>query len=294
MNQTKRLLLSFITSALLFPAGSASAADAVLEAQGMGTVDMTKARNKVQARLMAKRAAIADAQRNLLEAMEGVRITSGTTVKDAQLESDVIANRVKGLLKGAFVVSQNVIEEDGEVLAEATLGICLDASLAECKARPTLSAVVLDEIRAKSTEPLFEPESAASAAVPAPAAAGTQPPTVREPGETYTGLIIETSFSDYDPGFDMRLTADDGTLVYGPRLLNDNIDSWGKVAADLASAREQTDLVGEKPLIISATASDMGDGLQVSRHSALGVYEANLASGNFLGQGRVIVVTGAQ
>ena len=110
-------------------ADQSSVADGLVEAVGFGTVDTAKTANRTQARLMAKRAAIVDAQRNLLEMIDGVRITSGTTVKDAQLESDIIGNRIKGLLKGAFILKQELTEEDDTYLYEVTMGVCLNASL---------------------------------------------------------------------------------------------------------------------------------------------------------------------
>ena len=142
----KQLIL---TAVCILCAAYAFAADnavtqGVVEATGFGTVDLSKTKNKIQAKLLAKRAARVDAQRNLLEMVEGVRVTSGTTVKDAQLESDLVANRVKGLLRGAFVVNEGMTEEDGQVLAEVKLALCVNASLATCKARPQLSQILLE------------------------------------------------------------------------------------------------------------------------------------------------------
>lgn len=56
-----------------------------------------------QARALAKRAAIADAQRQLATKLYGVKITAKDTVKDAMLKSSVIEARVHGLIKGAAI-----------------------------------------------------------------------------------------------------------------------------------------------------------------------------------------------
>ena len=64
----------------------------LLSAEGFGFAD-AKRFPESQARLMAVRAAKIDAQRNLLETINGVRVTAGTTVKDMALESDIIGTR---------------------------------------------------------------------------------------------------------------------------------------------------------------------------------------------------------
>jgi len=56
-----------------------------------------------QARLMARRAAIADAQRQLSEIIFGARIDSQTYVRDFVTQSDTINSSVRALLQGAQV-----------------------------------------------------------------------------------------------------------------------------------------------------------------------------------------------
>ncbi len=57
-----------------------------------------------QARLMARRAAITDAQRNLAETIYGVRIDSQTTVRNFVTENDEIRSRIDAIIQGASVV----------------------------------------------------------------------------------------------------------------------------------------------------------------------------------------------
>jgi hypothetical protein len=49
---------------------------------------------------MAERGAVVDAQRNLLEITEGVRVNGETVVKDYITQSDIIFSRVDGIVKG--------------------------------------------------------------------------------------------------------------------------------------------------------------------------------------------------
>jgi len=64
-----------------------------------------------QGKLLAKQAAKVDAQRNLLEQIEGVRVSAKTTVKNFMTESDVIHTQVDGLIAGAEVVSEQELDD---------------------------------------------------------------------------------------------------------------------------------------------------------------------------------------
>jgi hypothetical protein len=73
--------------------------------------DVKPVQSPVQAKLMAKRAAILDAQRQLLGIVEGVYIDSETRVKDFITERDEISSRVDGVIKGAEVVDTRYLTD---------------------------------------------------------------------------------------------------------------------------------------------------------------------------------------
>ena len=116
--------------------------DGLITAQGMGTVDKTLFPNETQAKMMAKRAAQIDAMRLLTEAVRGVRLSGGTTVEEMEVTSDVIAVRVKGLLRGAFEIDSLVEAEGGSIVASVTLGLCLERKSTLCKSRPLITDIV--------------------------------------------------------------------------------------------------------------------------------------------------------
>ena len=91
--------------------GQVNWTDQYIEAEGNSVFDTTRFKIKNQARLMAQRGAIVDAQRNLLEIVNGVLVEGQTTVKDLVVESDEVKSKVSGLLKGAVQVGKTKFED---------------------------------------------------------------------------------------------------------------------------------------------------------------------------------------
>lgn len=100
--------------------GSVNWSQQYIEAKGSSVIDNSRFTNPAQAKAMATRGAIVVAQRNLLEIIQGVNVTSETTVNDMITKSDFIYTRVDGVIKGA-VQHGPAIEKDGMI--EVTLRI---------------------------------------------------------------------------------------------------------------------------------------------------------------------------
>lgn len=139
-----RILSKIVLSVTLLVSGYTSASENIISAKGMGTVDMSVIKNKMQAKMMAKRAAQVDAQRQLAESVKGVRLTGGTTVEEMEVTSDIVATRVKGMLRGAFILDSKVYEEGGSYVAEMDIGICVNEKDDKCKGKPTLEGLDKD------------------------------------------------------------------------------------------------------------------------------------------------------
>ena len=113
--------------------------EGLLLATGFGTVDLTTVQVKSQGSMMAKRAAMLDAQRNLSEQIKGVRLTGGTTMQEYEISSDIVATRVRGFLRGAFEHHHLVTETHDSISVELILAVCLSNQNEICKGRETLA-----------------------------------------------------------------------------------------------------------------------------------------------------------
>jgi len=130
------LLINFT----LFPV-NADEQNGIISAKGFGTVDIDKTVSNFQAKMMAKRAATLDAQRQLAEMLQGVQLSAGTSVEDFEVTKDIIATRVKGLLKGAFILHESVKPEDNTFIAEITLAICSTNESEVCSKRDSIKLI---------------------------------------------------------------------------------------------------------------------------------------------------------
>ena len=145
------------------PSGAINWSQGVVTAKGSGAPPKGIT-NLAQARLMAERAAKADALRNLLETVKGVRVDSETTVETFITKSDRILTRVSGIVIGARVVDTKYLS-DGAV--EITVTIHMTGELL---------AVMLQELPPLSQPAM--PSSPPPQPLPPPAKPGLGPPPV--------------------------------------------------------------------------------------------------------------------
>lgn len=193
--------------------------------------------NKARGRALARRAAIVDAQRNLLEEIEGVQVDAETTVEDLTIASDTIRTKVSGLLQGA-----KVVEEKYNVDGSYEVKIIL---------------------------PLFG-ETGSVASVVLPAVAPAQPAPIPEPrlemipqakqeevvSLQYTGLVIDATGLDLKATFSPVIYDTNGRAIYGMA----NIDPDFAISKGMVSYAKNTEeacglvRVGTNPLVLKAVS----------------------------------------
>jgi hypothetical protein len=225
----------------------------MVSAKGSGAPP-TGVANMAQARLMAERAAKADALRNLLETVKGVRVDSETTVESFTTKSDRVLTRVSGIVIGARVVETRYLS-DGAV--EVTVAVNLTGELLAVMlqelpplTRPLMPAPPLPKPLPAPLKPSPGPPPAEKPALAPPAPSKpavqeskVQPPRVTQPGGTpppsietrvqtpaksparaeenldlkkleYTGLIIDARKLGLRPALVPKILNEKGELVY--------------------------------------------------------------------------------
>ena len=246
-----------------------------LKAEGFGFADANRFPES-QARLLATRAARVDAQRNLLETINGVRVTAGTTVKDMALESDIIGTRVKGMLQGAFEIKSDVKREDDSWIASMTMAVCLAQDDGDCRGRTTLSSVTQPNLKGAPVEERFSAQDVAAA-------------DQSTGGSAHSGLIVDASSLNFSPMLDVRLKTAAGKELYGPGHVPMGSE-WLHWAATLDSAQSMADVVGENSLIVTPTGLGEASELVISDQDAISIFTSNTLSGDYLAGGKVIIV----
>ncbi|WP_018248072.1 LPP20 family lipoprotein [Orenia marismortui] len=209
----------------------------VVRATGFG-IAPSYVKNKSQAIIMAREAAITMAQRRLLEIIKGVRIDSEQTVENAQIKSDLIKKKVSGLVKGAQIVEEKKMDNRSYMIVVELQFYGRDGIIKAIF--PTLknnlsSANNSDQIISEPQDDVDENYNDI------------------ELEEDYTGVIITTS-SDLSPALSPKIYNEDGRVVYSiDQVKTDEVITNGIVSysRSLIDAKNNS-LIGDNPLIINA------------------------------------------
>jgi len=125
-----------------------------IKVPGFGFVTVASHPREVQRKVKARQAAIADANRNLAEAVNGVQITSKTTVKDLITQNDRVVAYIRTFITGGRIVSETYREENGQTMCE----VVMEAPLAgpggfSTTILPFVAPQIIDEMKAKAVVP---------------------------------------------------------------------------------------------------------------------------------------------
>lgn len=250
----KRRIIGLLAALLLLLCSVAMAAGADfelnrIEADGFG-LPPDSVVSEAQARLMARRAAISDAQRNLAEQIAGVQVDSETTVQNLQVSSDIVKSRVSALLKGAKVISESY--EDGAchvVMALPLYGVnnsLASAVLPRTTRRESFPATILPE----PDEPLYTPTEPEPTTIPT-----TSTITNRQSG-TYTGVIVDCTGLGLRTAMSPVIKTTAGEPIYGYKNLDSKKVIKNGMAGYASSYSGNVSRAGSNPLIIKAVGVD--------------------------------------
>ena len=237
---SKFKLLGLLAAIILFVVSGNAHAEPnwntnTIRATGFGVPNPRFSTTPAQAMGMARTAAIADAQRNLLAAIQGVQVDAETTVENMMTTSDIIKTRVVGVIKGARIV------DEGEV---AGGGYTVTMELPLFGGSGSLAETVIE--RPTRIDPF-----------PAPAPDYRPPVTESRPSYGgYTGLVVDCrGLGRLNPVMSPVIKKVGGQKIYGHKNLDyDRVISEGM--ATYAQDMSQAGRAGSNPLVVKAVALD--------------------------------------
>ena len=193
-----------------------------------------------QARIMARRAAQADAYRQLAEVVKGVQVDANTTVEMAMVQSDTVTLRVDAVIRGAKIVAENVTS-DGAY--EVTMELPMFG------ASGGLAETVLE--RPTYVEPFPEPQTQRIE---------TNINISIHGG--YTGLIIDCRGFRLNPVMSPVIKNDQGQPIYGFKNLDyDKVITYGM--AGYTQDPNNVARAGAHPLVVKAVSLENHNGYPV-------------------------------
>lgn len=188
-------------------------------------------------KILARRAAIVDAQRNLLERINGVQIDSETFMEDFTISSDVVRSQVSGLIKGAVITDEGE-NLDGSYYVELSVpiygrngsiaSVAIPALTANMQQQPFVSADV-NNFTVQEVQALTSYE--------------------------YTGVIVNAKGMDLERTFAPVIYDTDGRIIYGIQNLDKDLAiTYGMVeySESLEEAAGGNCRAGNNPLVINA------------------------------------------
>jgi len=227
----------------VFENGSINYGDRTIQAIGIGFIPENVI-NAGQARRSAMRIAKQDALRQLIEIVNGVNVTSETTVSGAMFD-DMIKTQVQGAIRGARQIGQPKYLSDTsvEVVYEVKMADISRVLLPMAEKAPTLT---FDDTNVSV--------SGTVAATPEQQQAGTDT-GVKSGG--VTGIIIDGTGLGLRPAMSPRILNQGGSVVYGPGQYSRDYAAANGVAGyakSLDQAKSDTRVQGN-PLIIRGAST---------------------------------------
>lgn len=181
----------------------------VIKAQGFG-IEPSTAQSAAQALLLARRAAVVDAYRNLLEASLAVTVRSRTAVEQGGVKWDTVEAEVQGVVRNADILAERQ-DPDGRYVVAMQMPMYGPGGLGGI-----VFPHILNAPPAPRPEPVVRPR-----VLPQPPSAGP-----------YTGLVVVVRGVHLDRSMSPAILTPDGAIVYGR--------GWwrpGQFDADLANRR---------------------------------------------------------
>ena len=263
------MMLATMVAVLMLSSLSAFAAEGV--DWGNGNITVTgegvapvNARSAAQARMMARRAAVVDAYRQLAETVKGVNVDSETTIQNMMVVDDITKTKVSAFIQGARILSEQVIPGGGYEVTMTVSMFGVSNSLASAvmprpaavesfpqpvaTVTPSVPASVHVDVTITQQPAASAPKGSSAAVAPAGKAIGG-----------YTGLIVDCSGLGLNPVMSPVIKNALGQPIYGYKNLDyDRVVSNGM--AGYTSDVHNAVRAGTNPLVVRAIGLDNHNG----------------------------------
>ena len=244
-------LLGVLLAIILFAvSGKADAApdwnSNKIQVTGMGVANPALVRSPAHAAMLARRAAVADAYRQLAEVVNGVQVDAETTVEQMMLTSDIVKTRISAVIKGAIVVSEGELSGGGY---SVTMEIPLFGG------NGGLAETVIERPQTIEPFPVPAPDYRPPTDYTPPTIPDYNPPKYSGAGR-YTGLVVDCrGLGRINPVMSPVIKNANGEKIYGHKNLDyDRIIREGM--ASYARGMGEADRAGSNPLVVKAINLD--------------------------------------
>ena len=217
-----------------------------IQVTGMGVANPALVRSPAHAAMLARRAAVADAYRQLAEVVNGVQVDAETTVEQMMLTSDIVKTRISAVIKGAIVVSEGELSGGGY---SVTMEIPLFGG------NGGLAETVIERPQTVEPFPMPAPDYRPPTDYTPPTIPDYNPPKYSGGGR-YTGLVVDCrGLGRINPVMSPVIKDANGEKIYGHKNLDyDRIIREGM--ASYARGMGEADRAGSNPLVVKAINLD--------------------------------------
>jgi hypothetical protein len=203
----------------------------------IGTGAASPDANKTVAPLLAKRAAMLDAYRNAVEVLNGIRVRSGSLMKDFTLVNDEVSGEVQGFIKGGQFERPTY---DSEGRCEIVLHLPVGGHTG-------LTSVIYEPAKQNIPATEIAPEVILDNTTIIP---------------NYTGLIIDARGLGVKPALCPQVFDADGYILYGPNMVDISAPGFTTIVAYSKTMEHAKNLtrIGRNPFVVKATGVVKGNG----------------------------------